>query len=1170
MHYRLALDLGTASIGLVAITLDENSEPVAVPYHSVRIFPEPLNKGPNDGVGEPKKAVRRKARQQRRQIERKARRLKGVAHCLPLLGLDPKALPPDTGQCIHRLRAQAATDCIELADFARVLLKMAKRRGFAGGFRSDKMDENRAGAKSNRGGKPKHDEDEEMENTEDMENEKEMGIVKAGIQNLKAEMEALGLLTLGQFIAIRYQRNEEITKERNRIIENCKAESKNIQEALKELDNIKPIKLKALGYYAHRDMLKDEFERIWEVQAGFHPIMRGIHEGRLIKDIFYQALFYQRPLKSPAPMVGNCLLEKSLPRAPASQQVVQTFRIEKQLADLRWGMGRNQHTLSSEQRSVIRGLLQDQEKLSFKSIYEALEKAGCPKPPARGLNMDRISRNELKGDKTRSAWRKLGLLGDWDGLEGNTKTQLINFLADLGSVEQLLDPQWPTQFHKKVRAGKDEKGRWTFKTEPRQFSYEFTGFINKLVENPKFGRLSAMGFDSGRSSYSVKALDKLTKIMQEEAKDEHEAIKQAYPEHFADKAILSQLPPAPVTGNTVIDVAMRQVGKEIRNAISYMGGLPEEIIVELSRDMALGIKARDKIEKINAANRKQHDKAVKALQEAGLTANKRNILKYLLWIEQETQCPYCPLTISLAQVADGNASNIEHILPHSLTRVGKKRDQLVLAHIHCNNEKRDKTPWQAWGGNPPRNPDRWNAVLAQAKRYKKPQEGKARLLKLQEWEAVLDEEAIKGFSDRQFQETSWIAKHTAQWLKSICKPGKLQVSRGEMTAYLRKLWHLETVIPQARFESDPPLPVLDIEGQAISRQDFDRHRAFWEGRHELACAQRTDRRIDKRIDHRHHLIDALVIGLSSPKLYQRMAREYKARAERRQEGERVKLTLAIAPPLPGLRRLALELVKNCNLCHRQDHYPDGAMFKATAYGLAEITENGQGKEPTVKLKLKPEAILNGNDNKNAKRLLTLRKNLGNLALDNNQKPLAMEKVRKALDSIASPRVRELVITAFEQRTQDNKLSPLQALSEPILYPEYGTVIKTVTLMHGNADEAYPVIHRSRRGTHYKLLPHDGYAYLELSPDGKTTLVHPVKAMELKHSKPSTTVLRFYKGDTVFLPDEGKHYLIRQIKSQNGGLLVMVPITETREVRHMKQADGLITKSGKALLKLKPK
>lgn len=88
MAYRLALDVGTASCGLIAWKLDESGALAKLAYDSLDIWQEPLLPAKAGGVGEPKKAARRAARMMRRGIYRRARRLRKIAYLSSLLGLD--------------------------------------------------------------------------------------------------------------------------------------------------------------------------------------------------------------------------------------------------------------------------------------------------------------------------------------------------------------------------------------------------------------------------------------------------------------------------------------------------------------------------------------------------------------------------------------------------------------------------------------------------------------------------------------------------------------------------------------------------------------------------------------------------------------------------------------------------------------------------------------------------------------------------------------------------------------------------------------------------------------------------------------------------------------------------------------------------------------------------
>lgn len=1076
MPYRLGLDLGTSSCGLLALRLGEKGNPDEAVLGSVDIFSEPLLPPKQGGVGEPKKSARRQARQQSRQIDRRARRYRGIAYLAPHLGIDPENIPPDPGQHIHKLRAQAANGRIELADFFIVLMKLAKRRGYAGSFRVKKPDD------------------------------KDAGTVEPGIQNLKkamlAEQKKLGSqkpLTLGEYLNARFEAG-------------------------------KHLRLKDDGLYASRMMVVEEFEHIWKTQEEHHAVLNQSVDGSPLKNIFRQAIFFQRPLKSPSPMVGHCPLEPSLPRAPWAQMAAQCFRIEKQISDLRWGIGRSAQFLSSEQKSIIRGLLEKQKEVSFSTIIKAFAKHSAEGPQGIGLNIHRASRESLKGNTTLAAFRALGLEDQWRDLAERTQIQVVNFLADLGSPDALDDDNWPNAFSRTQRdktTGRDRQVQ-------REFDSNMVDFINLMRSHQKFGRLTSMGFDGGRAGYCIKALSKLIPLL-EEGWHEREAIEQAYPGHFDKQEICDELPLPPETGNVVVDVALRQVYRAVRRAIDQLGEPPSQIVVELSRDMALGLGKRGEIENRINANQRDRKKAAKEIEDHDATPSQRNIHRYLLWESQAHHCPYCKKRMSLGDALSSDTER-EHILPRSLTRVGGKRNQLVLAHRACNQEKGNNTPWQAFGADP----ERWQIIEDNAALFAKDKKmrGKARLLLLTDWEnEVLDDATIKGFSDRQFQESSWIAKKAAHWLRAICTD--VAVSRGGITAHLRKIWGLDTVIARVRYESG--LPVLDTDGKAITQDEFEHYRGWWEGHSRDQGAQHTDRRIEKRIDHRHHLIDALVVGMTSRSLYKKMARNYKAENEKAMEGRRANFSLHVEPPIRGIRKLALELARECEPWHKPDRHPDGAIFQGTAYGLSkEVDENGQHK-------------------------LAVRIFVKDIAGPSNSADVA----RKSIAGIESSITRDAVLAEFDKRLAGGQ-SVKEALSKPILHPENGTPIRRVRVLRDSESTAAEIVHQDRQGVeHHKHLVHAGNAYLEIKVEdgkliGSPRLVPIQQAMKEKHSRPPEGVRRFWKGDTIKNCQDNSLYLVRQIKAQGGGMLVMTPATEAREVRDMKASDGLKKISGKGL------
>lgn len=1077
MRYRVGLDVGTASLGVAAFSLNENNEPQALIWRAIRIFDEPLEKSQSGLTS--KKAAKRAARMQRRQIDRRMGRTKRIAALAPLFGITI-APSPDSGSALLEARARAAREQIDLSDLMRIFIRLGKRRGYAGEFRPKK------------------------------ENAK-LGEVEGGSKDLEQQMQTLaterGLLamTLGEYLHHRWQQG--------------------LPTKLKVKENRTDDSSPLPNLYALRKQIEAEFEQIWQTQSAFYPVLNSQQDGKPIKEIFRDVIFYQRPLKAVGSMVGQCGLEPTLPRAPRAQLAFQRFRIEKTLADLRWGAGKRAMPLSGQQKAVIRALLDEKEVISFKAIYDALEKAGCAKPEGCGLNLDRLSRDELPGNKTNHAFRKLDLEQEWRALDERTQIQVINFLADLGSPEQLDDPQWHTRFAKKDGT-------------PRMLDPAFVDFINLLKQQEKFDRLLKMGFDGGRASYSIKALNRLTNWLAEPwwpdgwqgemRPDEDAATRVCYPQSQEQTdARLSHLPAPRPTGNAVVDGSLRQIRYVINRMVDNLGAPPDEIVVEMAREMSVGITKRNERESENNKNRTARKAAEKAISDHGATITPSRVRRYLLWREQgEKFCPYCERTITLADALSGAETEYEHILPRSLTRVGYKRSEIVLAHRSCNQEKGNRTPYEAWGGG--RDDARWTIIEQRAAWFEKNRQfRKARLLRLQDFETeVLTDESIAGFADRQFHQTSWIAKEAALWLQSICaKP--VSVSRGELTAMLRRKWKLETVIPQARITEG--LPVLDEEEAVITPEEFERYRDVWEGHRATDKSRHTDRKLNKRIDHRHHLIDAITIALTSRSLFQQMARQYKLDSERVANGERPRLQV-VEPPLKNVREFALQAIKECPLSIKPDRYPDGKMFQDTAYGVAQ-------KDGEDKLRL------------------TLRSPLATLI---DRKKGTVEQARKAIASIVSEAIRELVSKAFEARLATGATAPA-ALAEPIYQTLYGKriPIKRIRCYTDKyAEDVMLVTHVSKDGReHVKRLLHDEYAYLETEiSEGRIVrqeLVTRQQAMKRRCRHQNEDIVRLHKRDTVLDNKDGKKYRIGYFTAE--GNIFLIPITDPRAFDAIKES-----------------
>lgn len=323
-----------------------------------------------------------------------------------------------------------------------------------------------------------------------------------------------------------------------------------------------------------------------------------------------------------------------------------------------------------------------------------------------------------------------------------------------------------------------------------------------------------------------------------------------------------------------------------------------------------------------------------------------------------------------------------------------------------------------------------------------------------------------------------------------------------------------------------------LEGHPVRHEDREAHPSF-----------NFNRRPDKRLDHRHHLIDAITLALTSRSLFQQMARNYKTETEKMlpRDGEnteqrerrlnhetRLRLN-APEPPLRNVRAAALEAVRVCKISIKPDRYPDGALFKDTAYGISQ-------REGEDRLRL------------------TLRQTVAELGKQRGK--TSVESARKAIATIVSTDVQRIINGAFEDRIS-NGMDASTALALPVRHPLYDKPIRKVRCFEGYADDAQRIVFTSRLGEHCKYLVNSGYAYLELTSDGSKPprLVKTIDAMRDKGKPTPQGVVRVYKRDIITDSKDEKPYPIGYFTAE--GNIFVIPIFDPRSFDKITEAGAAI-------------
>lgn len=824
MRYRLALDLGSTSLGWAMIRLNAENEPCAVIKAGVRVFSDGRN--PKDGTS--LAVTRREARAMRRRrdrlLKRKARMMKTlIAHgFFSQDEAERKALETLNP---YTLRAKGLDAALTLAEFGRALFHINQRRGFKSNRKTDKKDN-------------------------------DSGALKTAIKKLQQTLLDTSCRTVGEWLHKRDAAGETV-RARYR------------QEKVLKEDGKTRID-KSYDLYIDRAMIEAEFDALWMAQTQFNPA----HFNQTARDELKDALLFQRPLKPVIP--GRCSLLPDEVRAPLALPSTQRFRIFQELANLRiLGDGLKEQALTLEQRDKLAQALETGHKSFKTAIPKLLNLNGSVK-----FNLADAKRLELKGNVTCAILSKRDMFGDAWWTFDETKQD--------GIVLQLVKEENEAKL---IRWLQDETG----------------------IDEARSERIANTGLPEGYGSLSAKALARILPELRREVVTYDKAVIAAGFDHHSNISLSAKgeiLPELPYYGaalqrhvgfgsgelkdppekrfgriaNPTVHIGLNQV-RLVVNALIKRYGHPSQVIVEVARDLKRSKDQREEDSKRQADNQKRNQRHRASIASILKISEERvrgaDLQKMVLWEElsfdpAERRCPYSGVQISAAMLLSDEVE-IEHILPFSQT-LDDSLNNKTVAMRHANRYKGNNTPWKAFGENSIHGFD-YAAILQRAelmprqKRARFAQDGMERWLK--------DD---KGFLARALNDTRYLSRVAREYLSLIC-PQDTRVIPGQMTAMLRGKFGLNNV--------------LGINGEK------------------------------NRNDHRHHAVDACVIGVTDQGLLQRFA---KASADAREKLLN-RLVETMLDPWPSYRAHVQRAVSNIWVSHKPDHGHEGGIFDATIYGL---------------------------------------------------------------------------------------------------------------------------------------------------------------------------------------------------------------------------------------------
>ena len=616
--------------------------------------------------------------------------------------------------------------------------------------------------------------------------------------------------------------------------------------------------------YVDRDMIAHEFDALWEKQKSHHPQALTDAAREELRDI----LLFQRPLKPVRP--GRCTFEPDDDRAPLALPSQQRWRIYQELNNLRLlNEGFSETPLTLEQRDTVAIDLLHGKKRSFDQIRRAL------KLNAR-FNLESEKRKELKGCATANILGHKNRFGPaWHNLPLARQNEIVEKLLATESEADLTS--W---LERECGLSLDAARAVANANLPDGYGRLGRKALSKIL--PKLtesvitydSAVKAAGYASHSDFYTGEIHDALPYYGK--SLERHVSFGTGEIGH-SDERRYGKI------ANPTVHIGLNQLRKLV-NAIIDKYGPPDEIIVEVARDLKLSQVKRREIEEEQAERQKQNDKFRETLKEQGLPDNTENVLRLRLWTELnpgnplDRRCPFTGEPISREKLFSPEVE-IEHLLPFKRSLDDSIPNKTVSLR-RANRDKGNNTPFEAFGHSP--GGYDWAAILERAQAF--PTNKRWRFAENAMERYLRDE---KDFLARQLNDTAYLSRIAKEYLSAICPPAFIWVTPGRLTAMLRAKWGLNSIL--------------------------------------------SDTNRKQRDDHRHHALDAVVIAVADRSLLKRVADA----AGRAHDAGLERLLSDMPQPWDGFRDAVEAGIERVVVSHKPDHGHQDKLHNETAYGFIE-------------------------------------------------------------------------------------------------------------------------------------------------------------------------------------------------------------------------------------------
>ncbi len=648
----LGFDIGITSIGWAYVESNELKD------CGVRIFTKAENPKNGDSLAAP----RREARGARRRLARRKARLNAIKRLLckefelnlnDYLANDgelPKAYQTSKEhKSPYELRTLALSQKLDSKDLARVILHIAKHRGYGN----------------------KH-----AKTGSDKDSGKVLSAIKVNETAMKDKYQSVGEYLYKEF----YQKLRlESEKKGNNIT--------------KEFKNVRN-KKESYEHCVAQEQVKAELKLIFEKQREFGfpfsaKTYKVSYENGEAKELDFtsaiiETAFYQRDLKSFEDKVGKCVFYENENRAPkdslsamefvALTRIINTLKnLEKKSKNL--GIG---ETYGKDKIQEILKIVLDKGEMSYKELRKILK-----------LNESILFAKDSKLDYTK-------------GMQEAEKAKFIE-LKNLKAFKKAMGGDFSKFPREELDKIATDIVLIKSKENLAKKLQNYSALSKEQVE-----ALSNLNF-AKHIDLSLKALDKILPFMREGLSYDEAVKKAGLQEHRKHKQKGEFLIPLkdyePYLANPVVARALSEYRK-VLNALLRKYGNVHKIHLEFTRETGKNYDERKKIEKEQREHFEANQKAKKQCENLGLPINGANILKMKLWIEQKELCVYSDRKITREHLLDSKVLEVDHIYPYSRSFDDSYMNK-VLVFAKENQGKGNKTPFEAFGNDK----EKWDRIL---------------------------------------------------------------------------------------------------------------------------------------------------------------------------------------------------------------------------------------------------------------------------------------------------------------------------------------------------------------------------------------------------------------------------------------------------------------------------